>query len=39
MYRNNHVCLFGHEKVIKWIKRTVEEGIKLEQSMKNRCLK
>ena len=29
----------GHEKAIEWIKRTVQEGVKLEQSMKNRCLK
>ena len=29
----------GHEKAIEWTKRTVQEGVKLEQSMKNRCLK
>ena len=23
IYRNNHVFLFGHEKAIEWIKRTV----------------
>ena len=29
----------GHEKVIEWIKSKIQEDIKLEQSMKNRCLK
>ena len=29
----------GHEKDIKWIKCKIQEDIKLEQSMKNRCLK
>ena len=29
----------GHEKAIEWIKSKIQEHIKLEQSMKNRCLK
>ena len=29
----------GHEKAIEWIKSETQEDIKLEQSMKNRCLK
>ena len=29
----------GHEKAIEWIKSKIQEDIKLEQSMKNRCLK
>ena len=29
----------GHEKVIEWIKSKIQEEIKLEQSIKNRCLK
>ena len=29
----------GNEKVIEWIKSKIQENIKLEQSMKNRCLK
>ena len=29
----------GHEKAIKWVKSKIQEDIKLEQSMKNRCLK
>ena len=29
----------GHEKVIEWIKSKTQEDTKLEQSMKNRCLK
>ena len=29
----------GHEKGIEWIKSKMEEDIKLEQSMKSRCLK
>ena len=29
----------GHEQAIEWIKHTVQESVKLEQSMKNRCLK
>ena len=28
----------GHEKVIEWIKSKIQEEIKLEQSIKNRCL-
>ena len=28
-----------HEKAIEWIKSKIQEDIKLEQSMKNRCLK
>ena len=28
-----------HEKTIEWIKSKIQEDIKLEQSMKNRCLK
>ena len=29
----------GHEKVFEWIKSKIQEDIKLERSMKNRCLK
>ena len=29
----------GHEKAIEWIKSKIQEFIKLEQSMKNGCLK
>ena len=29
----------GHEKASKWIKSKIQEVIKLEQVMKNRCLK
>ena len=29
----------GHEKAIEWIKSKIQEDMKLEQSMKNRCLK
>ena len=28
-----------HEKAIEWIKSKIQEDIKLEQSMKNHCLK
>ena len=28
-----------HEKAIEWIKSKIQEDIKLEQNMKNRCLK
>ena len=28
-----------HEKAIEWITSNIQEDIKLEQSMKNRCLK
>ena len=31
--------LNGYEKAIEWIKSKIQEEIKLEQSMKNRCLK
>ena len=34
------ICKFnGHEKAIEWIKSKIQENIKLEQSMKNCCLK
>ena len=34
------ICKFnGHEKAIEWIKSKIQEDIKLEQNMKNRCLK
>ena len=34
------ICTFnGHEKAIEWIKSKIQEDIKLEQSMKNHCLK
>ena len=29
----------GHEKSIEWIKSKIQEDVKLEQSIKNRCLK
>ena len=29
----------GHEKAIDWIKSKIQEDVKLEQSMKTRCLK
>ena len=29
----------GHEKAIEWIKCKIQENIRIEQSMKNRCLK
>ena len=29
----------GHEKAIEWIKSKIHEDMKLEQSLKNRCLK
>ena len=29
----------GHEKAIEWIKSKIQEEVKLEQSVKNRCLK
>ena len=29
----------GHEKAIEWMKSKIKEDIKLEQYMKNRCLK
>ena len=34
------MCTFnGHERVIGWIKSKIQEDIKLEQSMKNRCIR
>ena len=34
------ICMLnGHEKAIEWIKSKIQEGIKLEQCMKCRCLK
>ena len=34
------ICTFnGHEKAIEWIKSKTQEDIKLEQGMKNCCLK
>ena len=31
--------LNGHEKAFEWIKSKIQEDIKLERSMKNRCIK
>ena len=34
------ICNFNeHEKAIEWIKCKIQEDIKLERSVKNRCLK